>query len=125
MTPPVAMQIETEIPSVTTTGPARETRTGRQVGMQNATARMPRPVRTANIFTPTATGKRAVFATDSWPLARTGARRRPGPTSAGCQPSPFRGADSAESTRHLQTTVVLRPNDPNTLYNAGCAYGVV
>ena len=34
-------------------------------------------------------------------------------------------ADSAESVRHLQTAVALRPNDPNTLYNAACTYGVL
>ncbi len=34
-------------------------------------------------------------------------------------------ADSDESTRHLQTAVALRPNDPNTLYNAACTYGVL
>jgi hypothetical protein len=33
--------------------------------------------------------------------------------------------DSAESTRHLQTAVVIRPNEPNTLYNAACTYGVL
>ena len=34
-------------------------------------------------------------------------------------------ADSIESVRHLQTAVALRPNDPNTLYNAACTYGVL
>ena len=27
--------------------------------------------------------------------------------------------------RHLQTAVVLRPDDGNTLYNAACVYGVL
>ncbi len=31
----------------------------------------------------------------------------------------------AESTRHLQTAVALRPGDANTLYNAACTYGVL
>lgn len=66
MTPPAAMQIETEMTGVTKTEPAKETRIGTQVGIQNGTARMPRPVRTANIFTLTETGKQAAFATDSW-----------------------------------------------------------
>jgi tetratricopeptide (TPR) repeat protein len=34
-------------------------------------------------------------------------------------------ADSDESIRHLRTAVALRPNDPNTLYNAACTYGVL
>ncbi len=33
--------------------------------------------------------------------------------------------DADESIRHLQTAVALRPNDPNTLYNAACTYGVL
>jgi serine/threonine protein kinase/Flp pilus assembly protein TadD len=35
------------------------------------------------------------------------------------------GSDEAEAIRHLQTAVALRPNDPNTLYNAACTYGVL
>ncbi|MGB8524667.1 MAG: tetratricopeptide repeat protein, partial [Candidatus Acidiferrales bacterium] len=34
-------------------------------------------------------------------------------------------ADADESIRHLRTAVALRPNDPNTLYNAACTYGVL
>ena len=34
-------------------------------------------------------------------------------------------ADSAESTLHLQTAVVLWPHDPNILYKAACTYGVL
>lgn len=30
-----------------------------------------------------------------------------------------------EAIRHLQTAVALRPNDPSTLYNAACTYGVL
>jgi len=30
-----------------------------------------------------------------------------------------------EAIRLLQTAVTLRPNDPNTLYNAACTYGVL
>ena len=33
--------------------------------------------------------------------------------------------DADESIRHLQTAVALRPNDPNTLYNAACTYGIL
>jgi serine/threonine protein kinase len=33
--------------------------------------------------------------------------------------------DAAESIRHLQTAVALRPGDPNTLYNAACTYGIL
>ncbi|MGA8871060.1 MAG: protein kinase [Candidatus Acidiferrales bacterium] len=33
--------------------------------------------------------------------------------------------ESEESMRHLQTAVVLRPKDGNTLYNAACTYGVL
>ncbi len=33
--------------------------------------------------------------------------------------------DADECIRHLQTAVALRPADPNTLYNAACAYGVL
>jgi serine/threonine protein kinase/Flp pilus assembly protein TadD len=33
--------------------------------------------------------------------------------------------DAAESIRHLQTAVALRPGDANTLYNAACTYGVL
>ena len=35
------------------------------------------------------------------------------------------GQDADESVRHLKTAVALRPNDPNTLYNAACTYGVL
>src|ERR1700733_602619 len=37
----------------------------------------------------------------------------------------YSGQDGDESVRHLQTAVALRPNDPNTLYNAACTYGVL
>ncbi len=37
----------------------------------------------------------------------------------------YSGADADESVRHLQTAVALRPNDPNTLYNAACTYGIL
>ncbi len=30
-----------------------------------------------------------------------------------------------EAVRHLQTAVALRPNDPSTLYNAACTYGLL
>ncbi|HTW22479.1 MAG TPA: protein kinase [Candidatus Baltobacteraceae bacterium] len=33
--------------------------------------------------------------------------------------------EADESMRHLQTAVVLRPKDGNTLYNAACTYGVL
>jgi serine/threonine protein kinase/Flp pilus assembly protein TadD len=33
--------------------------------------------------------------------------------------------DADECIRHLQTAVALRPNDPSTLYNAACTYGVL
>ena len=33
--------------------------------------------------------------------------------------------EAEESMRHLQTAVVLRPKDGNTLYNAACTYGVL
>ncbi|MGC2505342.1 MAG: protein kinase [Candidatus Acidiferrales bacterium] len=33
--------------------------------------------------------------------------------------------EADESMRHLQTAVVLRPRDGNTLYNAACTYGVL
>lgn len=33
--------------------------------------------------------------------------------------------DADESMRHLETAVALRPDDPNTLYNAACTYGVL
>ena len=33
--------------------------------------------------------------------------------------------NAEEAMRHLQTAVALRPNDPNTLYNAACAYGIL
>jgi len=33
------------------------------------------------------------------------------------------GGESEESIRHLQTAMVLRPNDGTTLYNAACTYG--
>jgi tetratricopeptide (TPR) repeat protein len=33
--------------------------------------------------------------------------------------------DADETIRHLQTAVALRPNDPNTLYNAACTYGML
>jgi tetratricopeptide (TPR) repeat protein len=33
--------------------------------------------------------------------------------------------DADEAIRHLKTAVALRPNDPNTLYNAACTYGVL
>jgi serine/threonine protein kinase/Flp pilus assembly protein TadD len=36
----------------------------------------------------------------------------------------YRG-EAEESVRHLQTAVVLRPNDGNTLYNAACTYGLL
>jgi len=35
------------------------------------------------------------------------------------------GQDEEEVIRHLQTSVVLRPGDPSTLYNAACTYGVL
>jgi len=35
------------------------------------------------------------------------------------------GEDADEAIRHLKTAVALRPNDPNTLYNAACTYGVM
>ncbi len=35
------------------------------------------------------------------------------------------GQDADEAVRHLKTAVALRPNDPNTLYNAACTYGVL
>jgi serine/threonine protein kinase/Flp pilus assembly protein TadD len=35
------------------------------------------------------------------------------------------GRDPDESIRQLQTAVALRPGDPNTLYNAACAYGLL
>jgi len=37
----------------------------------------------------------------------------------------YYGQDSDEAIRHLKTAVALRPNDPNTLYNAACTYGVL
>ena len=37
----------------------------------------------------------------------------------------YSGADADEAVRHLQTAVALRPNDPNTLYNAACTYGIL
>jgi serine/threonine protein kinase/Flp pilus assembly protein TadD len=37
----------------------------------------------------------------------------------------YYGQDSDEAIRHLKTAVALRPNDPNTLYNAACTYGVM
>jgi serine/threonine protein kinase/Flp pilus assembly protein TadD len=37
----------------------------------------------------------------------------------------YYGQDADESIRHLKTAVALRPNDPNTLYNAACTYGVL
>jgi serine/threonine protein kinase/Flp pilus assembly protein TadD len=37
----------------------------------------------------------------------------------------YLGQDADESIRHLQTAVALRPNDPNTLYNAACTYGIL
>jgi serine/threonine protein kinase/Flp pilus assembly protein TadD len=33
--------------------------------------------------------------------------------------------DEDETIRHLQTAVALRPNDPSTLYNAACTYGLL
>ncbi|MGA2456575.1 MAG: protein kinase [Terriglobales bacterium] len=36
-----------------------------------------------------------------------------------------RGQDTDEAIRHLQTAVALRPDDPSTLYNAACTYGVL
>jgi serine/threonine protein kinase/Flp pilus assembly protein TadD len=33
--------------------------------------------------------------------------------------------DADECIRHLQTAVTLRPDDPSTLYNAACTYGVL
>jgi serine/threonine protein kinase/Flp pilus assembly protein TadD len=33
--------------------------------------------------------------------------------------------DADECIRHLQTAVALRPDDPSTLYNAACTYGVL
>jgi non-specific serine/threonine protein kinase len=35
------------------------------------------------------------------------------------------GGEEDECVRHLQTAVALRPDDPNTLYNAACTYGVL
>jgi len=37
----------------------------------------------------------------------------------------YYGQDADEAIRHLKTAVALRPNDPNTLYNAACTYGVL
>ena len=37
----------------------------------------------------------------------------------------FSQQDADESIRHLQTAVALRPNDPSTLYNAACTYGIL
>jgi serine/threonine protein kinase/Flp pilus assembly protein TadD len=37
----------------------------------------------------------------------------------------YYGNDADEAIRHLKTAVALRPNDPNTLYNAACTYGVL
>ncbi|HXR10386.1 MAG TPA: tetratricopeptide repeat protein, partial [Candidatus Acidoferrales bacterium] len=37
----------------------------------------------------------------------------------------YSGQDADEAIRHLKTAVALRPNDPNTLYNAACTYGVL
>lgn len=33
--------------------------------------------------------------------------------------------ETEEVARHLQTAIALRPDDPNTLYNAACTYGVL
>jgi len=40
------------------------------------------------------------------------------------QLAPF-NEDADEAIRHLQTAVALRPNDPSTLYNAACTYGLL
>ena len=37
----------------------------------------------------------------------------------------YYGQEADEAIRHLKTAVALRPNDPNTLYNAACTYGVL
>lgn len=37
----------------------------------------------------------------------------------------YYGNEADEAIRHLKTAVALRPNDPNTLYNAACTYGVL
>jgi serine/threonine protein kinase/Flp pilus assembly protein TadD len=37
----------------------------------------------------------------------------------------YYGHEADEAIRHLKTAVALRPNDPNTLYNAACTYGVL